>query len=698
MSHKELDLELLGIHGLNPFISTVSASRAVMFSSHIAQRLLTINPDPKRIVTGLENKFSKYTFDIKMPANGRIIKMLDRYPTGIDNNSLKYNPETVVVFENDEDKSIDCFSLLDFNKFHQFFGYEYKFTDNVNKIKTGNYVAKNTVFASPSSVGPNGDYRYGFSAKVAFMSMPAVSEDGIIVRQGFLDKLKFKVYESRSIDFGLSSYPLNIYGDVNNYKPFPDIGDYIRGDGILMALRDYDSDLAPVDMSIYDTRDIDYIFDKCLFTRSGKGKVIDIKVYKNAAVQEKTPEVITEFLDKYVNAYSKFNKDLIDIEQKLRNENKKKYGVDKLKLGRSFHKMLTTAYANTDMFRDKFKQPITLLYRKNTVNEYKVDFVIEYDVTPTTGYKITDIFGGKGVICSIRPDEDMPVDELGRRADFILDPASTINRMIIGRLYEHYFNDLLEQTEMKLKQIVNFKPNMSLDDFSQVGSSLITNAYNYLIGLLQIINPGQAQFLIDLPDNDKIEYLHNILTSVITICLPPNIETNIPEAIRLIENSVYKPHVGKVSYVGNSGQRTTTENNIRIADMYMMLLDKIADDWSSVSVSKLQHFGIISPQNKSEKFSYPYRNSPVRTLGESENRVMVGYTSLENVAELMDRSNNPVTMRESVKNILEADKPTDINQLIDRNKIQYGSNKPLQMVNHLFNTAGFKLSYKRNKA
>jgi hypothetical protein len=411
MSEKELDLELLGIHGLNPFISTVSSSRAVMFSSHIAQRLLTVDPDSKRIVTGLENKFSKYTFDIKMPVNGRIIKILDRYPTGIDNNSLKYNPETIVIFENDDDKTIDCFNLVNFNKFHQFFGYEYKFTENMDKIKIGNYIAKDTVFANPSSVGINGDYKYGFSAKAAFMSMPAVSEDGIIVRQGFLDKLKFKVYESRSIDFGLSSYPLNIYGDVNYYKPFPDIGDYIRSDGVLMALRDYDADLAPIDMSIYDTRDIDYIFDKCLFTRSGKGKVIDIKVYKNSAVQEKTPDIITEFLDKYVNAYTKFNKELIAIEQKLRNDNKRKYGVDKLKLGRNFHKMLTTAYASLDSFKDKYKQPITLLYRKNTVNEYKIDFVIEYEVVPTIGYKLTDCQGGFSTISRNSLIREFPIGD-----------------------------------------------------------------------------------------------------------------------------------------------------------------------------------------------------------------------------------------------------------------------------------------------
>jgi hypothetical protein len=181
---------------------------------------------------------------------------------------------------------------------------------------------------------------------------------------------------------------------VNNYKPFPDIGDYIREDGVLMVLRDYDVDLSPVDMSIYDTRDIDFVFDKCLFTRSGKGKVIDIKVYKNPAIQEKTPDVITKFMDKYQVALSKFYKELIDAEHKLRYENKRKYGVDKLKLGRTLHKLLTDAYVNIDAAGEKFRQPLTLLHRKNTINEYRVEFVVEYELVPDVGYKLTCMAGG----------------------------------------------------------------------------------------------------------------------------------------------------------------------------------------------------------------------------------------------------------------------------------------------------------------
>jgi hypothetical protein len=120
-----------------------------------------------------------------------------------------------------------------------------------------------------------------------------------------------------------------------------------------------------------------------------------------------------------------------------------------------------------------------------------------------------------------------------------------------------------------------------------------------------------------------------------------------------------------------------------------MLLEKIADDWSSVSSGKLQHFGILSPITKAEKFSYPYRNSPVRTIGETEGRIFASYCGREAIAEMMDRSNNPMTQRNVIWNILQSDKPTNIDSVVDRNYVSLGGSKPIQLIKHMFECAGF---------
>jgi len=340
-------------------------------------------------MSGLEQEMSKYTFDVRMPSDGRILKIIDRYPIGEDANSLKYNPETIVIYEDDATKVIDCIILPKYKKLHQHFGFDYKYRDTSSLIRKNAFIPKDTIFAAPKSVSENGDYMYGINAKAALMSVASIAEDGVAIREGFLEKLKFKVYDTRIVEFGLNSYPLNLYGDMDNYKPFPDIGEYIREDGTLVVLRDYDVDLSPVDMSIYDTKEIDYIFDKCLYARAGKGKVVDIKVYNNPGTIDKTPEMITDYLDRYVNAQQRFYKELVDTDIALRTESKKKYGSDRVKLGRTLHKLMTSAYVAIDPFKDKYKKPVSLMYKKKVLDQYRVELVIEYEVTPTIGFKLT---------------------------------------------------------------------------------------------------------------------------------------------------------------------------------------------------------------------------------------------------------------------------------------------------------------------
>ena len=46
----------------------------------------------------------------------------------------------------------------------------------------------------------------------------------------------------------------------DNYKPFPDMGDRIRSDGLIMAFRTYDDDLlGEIDMTTESLMEVDHI-------------------------------------------------------------------------------------------------------------------------------------------------------------------------------------------------------------------------------------------------------------------------------------------------------------------------------------------------------------------------------------------------------------------------------------------------------
>src|SRR5690606_13430841 len=61
---------------------------------------------------------------------------------------------------------------------------------------------------------------------------------------------------------------------------------------------------------------------------------------------------------------------------------------------------------------------------------------IRKEIRAGMGIKLTDMHGGKGVVCKVMRDEDMPRDEHGNVLDLVMDPMSLTKRMNNGRLIE----------------------------------------------------------------------------------------------------------------------------------------------------------------------------------------------------------------------------------------------------------------------
>ena len=299
----------------------------------------------------------------------------------------------------------------------------------------------------------------------------------------------------------------------------------------------------------------------------------------------------------------------------------------------------------------------------------------------------------KGVIVKIVDDNHMPIDKDGNRADVVMDSASVIARMNLGRLYEHYMHSAIRDVAKTVKNILGVQAPATHNRLSQVSPEVIKHAYMHLLRLYQIVCQKQYNFFAnEITEEEKIEHLVDVINDGIYLYYPIDNDRETSEVIKNLEKA-FKPTYGPVSYIGDSGVRVETISNVRIAPLYLMLLDKIADDWSSVSSGKLQHFGVLSPTTKSEKFSNPHRNSPVRTIGETEGRIFAGYCGREAIAEMMDRSNNPATQRNVAWNILNSDIPTKIEHVVDRDYIRLGGARPLQLVRHILGTAGYGIVY-----
>ena len=392
----QLRRDLLSTMGLNSWIGHISSPRSQMFASHLGQKLVISGANRKRIKTGMEFEFAKYTFNIKTPADINVVKTIDRFTRTLDKDSIKHNPQTIVIYEEKANNVIGVIDIRDYCSFHQHFGFEYKTTSANAKLYRGADIPKDTIIKDSPTVTEDGDYMYGRELNMAFMSHPSVSEDGIMICEDVLEHFKFKTYETRVVEWGSKRFPLNLYGDVDNYKPFPELGDYIRDDNLLMATRTYETNLVPVEMSIFDVMKPDFIGDKCIYGNGAGGKIIDIKVHTNDSTLFENYSNMDTQVQKYLHATRKFHQTIVQEWERLKRER-----GNNLQITPKFQRQLVESLAYIDYESEKSKGQegkssprVSKEYKKTPLDHYRVEFIIEYDTIPSDGYKFTDIYGG----------------------------------------------------------------------------------------------------------------------------------------------------------------------------------------------------------------------------------------------------------------------------------------------------------------
>ena len=390
----ELSTELLSIHSLNSFISNNAPPRGVMFAGHFSQRLEITGSEPNLNQTGVEEEFGKYTFSIKMPENGTIVAVLPKYPETIGNDVIHFNPETTVIYRSHETGEFDYFVIPYYASYHPTFGFRYEEKPALRELAVNREFPKDTVFADTPAVKGESHYTFGRNLNVVAMSSPNVGLDGYVISRDVLPHFGFKMYENRSISFGANEFPLNIYGDDTRYQAFPEIGEMIREDGLLVALRRFDPHLSPALLSQKDLQEVDYLFDNKVYVRAGAGKVVDITIVKSTNINLQLPEEMTAQFNKYSRATLRYYTDLTRFEEQQILDNKRQGGTGDIAITPKLQQLLVEAKAVINYRGRESKQPITLAYRKEPLDGWLVNITVEYEVTPNRGYKFTCQNGG----------------------------------------------------------------------------------------------------------------------------------------------------------------------------------------------------------------------------------------------------------------------------------------------------------------
>lgn len=405
----EVGIEELALASWNAFTIHDTASRSVMFTGHIPSCLLVSNPTIQTVSTLVNYEYAKYTFKSKFKHNGELLKVVPLYRFTGDRNSIKENPLETYIYYNDENNELSCLEhKRHFRLGSSNFGYEYKINKEVeDQIFHTRRIQKDMVLGDTPNIDEDGEYRIGVQANVLLGTLPGVVEDGMIISESFANKTKFKMQTTYVISFGNEFYPLNLYGnpDEGTYKIHPDIGEYVRDDGLLIALRKRDPIADITNQNKYRLTEYDPFFDKPTFDYRG-AKVIDVRVFSEhvtdpnnptelvTARKMSTPDKMAEQPLKYIRARKHY---LREIYNTYLAEKKRDPG---LKLSKEMNTLVFEAIQDESNFLQMRKgagaaarEKLTKAYRKVPLDDYRIEITVEREITPTVQNKYTGFDG-----------------------------------------------------------------------------------------------------------------------------------------------------------------------------------------------------------------------------------------------------------------------------------------------------------------
>lgn len=472
------------------FPNKTSGNRAQMFSAHVEQMNMLNNPEHPRVYTGYENRFGEYADNHKFAEESyEIVGVVEK------NYGARNRFAYVYILKNLITNEYSVYENIHYEKLSEVHGYIKPYVQ-ADFLKKGSIIPKGTLISTTNNFDEYGNYNYGINAKVAYMSLPETEEDGQVYSESFVKRNTFCMINKISITLNIGDCLLNMYGDYENYKSFPDVGEEVK-DGILLVKRRVNNFNISSELTS-DSCMRPMINDQWYY---GEGELIDVIIHVNNQ-EELMKNKHREQLLKYYTIQYNYYKEVLKIIEPIIKDRKNKCSF-KMK------HLYEQASDYVENFSLNSEKKTKIKFSSNTgVFEFAhITFVLAKTASLSYGYKMTDRFGGKGVCCAIWPDDRMPVDEYGNRADVILSPPGIVARLNIGQNFEHeinYISEILRKRMLFMKR----------DEAFELLSSYISD-----IDLVQ--GKQLKEYYYNLSEENKDKFIEETKTKGIFVQQPP---------------------------------------------------------------------------------------------------------------------------------------------------------------------------------
>lgn len=729
----KFDNRLAGVAGDdNPLAGkNISSGRGYMYGGHKKSAAAPDNPDPQLHFTGASIEYGKYLFNNVVTDDGEVIyynangtqrrAVFQRR----DRRGSHHVLQTAIFYrrvELSKGKVVIDAVVTDPNTKHDHvFGSELKPTEKLKNIINGkdNILSKNDYLTVPGSY-VNGEFCDSLNLTTATLSDPDSIEDAYIISESAAKAFGGWGYFVATCYLQPGEVLLDTYGRMENgvYVPrfFPECGEAIRDDGLLLAKRRPSALFGGILMSAGALRNHDPYHDECIYVDADPAhvkdksqltgsRVVDVRVIRNDADavngRLKATDKNIEYLDEFAFALKSYYRQIVEFYFSIKED---------VIWGPEAYILITSALESelhevAVQYRDAIQREIRKLRKTGGVRQsdnestmlslastpqvkregavietYSVRIVVKYPIPVTVSSKITDHGGAKGIVGKVVPDEDMYRDERGQIIHVVRSSNAVGRRSTYSSLYHIFWDAASRELRMKLNPMIN--------------EGKIQEAWELLMDYLSLYNPEWSRVLTHVHDtNDKKMKLYEEINNIgIRIYLPHDLD-DVPIELTERVKAKYPPYKSRLQFKDVDGQMKWTEERIYVGALPTLRLDKTGREFKSTASMRTNFLGTVSSgggPGVNKPNSYPVKDEVICYGGESERRLFMNFSGAL-FDYLYDINNNPVTHEVMVRGLIRSETPSNPGILVNRKIYPLGHNIPIKMIEAIHACEGFRL-------
>lgn len=645
---------MLGKGLMMPFAASNSGSRKLMFGTQLEHRLPLLNPEVAYIQTGYEMEFGRNSSSfITAEEDMDVIAIIPKFEWAPKHHFY------VFTMDRTDDRTIRVFERVEYRHITENYGYLFN-NQKLDYLEPGGFIPKGSTVKTSMGFDEYDNRMDGCNMLTMYNACEETMEDAIIISESASKKLASPLVKKVSIVINDNDIPLNLYGDIDVYKAFPDIGEETKN-SILCGLRREKKEEALYSQSYARLRELSISDERYTVA----GRVVDVNVYCNA------PSKLQEYihnsqLKMYYDNNVKMSREIVaTLKPYVDNGCKMDYNAQRL------YSISNGTVNGKQYFSEKAFSNIIL------------EITLIEEIPVLRGDKLSNRYGGKGITASVRPDAMMPKTLSGDTIDVILNMCGVYGRENAGQLFEI----TVSYISMKLIQFMN----MHVLD---VGECI-----ELYLDLLDIVSPSMAkstkQILDSMTDDECIAYISNICAnekSIYLVVEPMTENMTIDKVAELYKKFPWaKPEQMMMPIVSSTGdiEYVPSRRPLVYGYQYIYRLKQYAEE--KFSVTSLSATNIRNENSKSKSsnnYKALYSRTPIR-FGDMETGNLIHLGAELVVQMLMLYSTSPHARR-LTQEMLTGD-AFNIDVKLDMDS----KNRNVEILNVYLKTMGLKLSFKK---